>query len=153
MNIKVLSRLTIPLAFLAFTIMAANAADSCISPLPKYKITTPAEEMPKDISRFVGVWNGYWEDNDKDALCHTLVVKKVALKGKKIKVWAIYSHGTYAGWDINKGNYSSYKGRIKDNKLTLKLKNGRSVSYQFTSDNDILVGIYNKGTFGEFVRQ
>ena len=110
-------------------------ASGCTTPLPQnLEITQPGADVPADLAGFVGKWgNGKWDGK----LCHTLVVLGVNQGGNAS---AIYSWGTYAGWDVTQGN-SRRVGTIENGKLTLeRFGNGAEAAYWF--EGDALRGSY-----------
>lgn len=116
------------------------AKNNCIdqTPLPEpMSVTPPGGDVSDEISRFSGMWsNGKWDNK----LCATLVVTSVDAAGN---AKAIYSHGTYSGWDIRQPEYSYHSGKITDGKLTLEtFSNDADVSYWFSDDK--LMGSYTK---------
>lgn len=112
------------------------------TPLPNsLEITPPDSNLPADTARFVGIWsNGKWDDK----LCHTLAVLSLDADGS---AEAIYSYGTYAGWNIRKAEYFKSQGTIADGKLTLEtFRNGAKAVYWFSGDD--LKGSYTNSNGG-----
>lgn len=73
------------------------------------KITPPGNDVPKEITRFSGIWYGFW-DNGRAT---TLVVKKV----KPPKAEVIYSYGPLG--KEKEGGFKSHQAIIESNKLTV----------------------------------
>ena len=129
--------------------LAGSDGNDCLgeSPLPKYKIKAPASNVPKEVANFSGVWIGMWEDGIRGGLCHTLVVTRVKANGRA-KV--IYSTGVYPPWNLRRGSYGRFSGKIKEDELSFKLRNGILVTYRLV-DNE-LEGTYGGRTYGSFKR-
>ncbi|MBC8270135.1 MAG: hypothetical protein H8E36_15440 [Rhodospirillaceae bacterium] len=116
------------------------AEGGCLAETPlstDLSISPPSADVPDDIARFSGVWgNGKWDDK----LCHTLAVVSIDADGN---AEAIYSYGTYSGWDIRKAEYFKPNGKIADGKLTLEtFRNGAKAVYWFSGD--VLKGSYTR---------
>ena len=138
--------------FLAVAIMLFSNAGSALagggkdcvgkSPLPGYNMEILSADIPKKLSNFYGVWDGFWRDRNRhqDGLCHTFVVKNIEPDGT---VSVIYSTGKYRPWDISRGSYYNVKGKIKNGELSVTLQNGVNVSYRFSYDE--LLGNYKSG--------
>ena len=108
-----------------------HATDDCTTPLPRnMEVVAPTPTTPVEFAKFVGVWGGgKWDDK----LCHTLVVESVDPRGN---VRAIYSYGTYEGWDIHNADWFRPTGTIKGGVLKLTtFRNGAEVTYRMEGDS------------------
>jgi len=124
-------------------VVKGNCIDQ--TPLPQpVPMNQPSEDVPNEISRFFGVWsNGKW--NEK--LCTTLAVTSVDAAGN---AKAIYSYGTYAGWNIQQPNQFETSGEITNDRLRLEtFGNGADVSYWFSDGK--LKGTYTRNDNTSYV--
>ncbi len=103
----------------------------CNSPLPRSgpKLTQPADDVPADVAKFIGVWNGQIGGQ----VCNTLVVEKIDKEGNAS---VLYSWGAYPLWGVNQPGWRVSSATLdKSGKLVLeKFPNGAQATYWFTED-------------------
>jgi hypothetical protein len=115
----------------------APLSATCETPLPEdVSVERPAPNLTPEQARLFGTWgNGKWDG----VLCNTLVVEAIDEKGN---VKAIYSWGTYSGWNIWKGQNRVFGKLIEDNKIRFEFGNGAIVTYWFSGEE--LEGTYDR---------
>jgi hypothetical protein len=123
--------------------MQAATAKECTreTPLPaEVRLSAPGPEVPEAVARFAGVWIGAGLDEGREALCHTLVVEEVLANGY---ARVIFSHGTYAGWNIWQPHFVHATGRIVEGELRfhLPVPEHPRLAYRFVGE--ALQGSYN----------
>ncbi len=99
-------------------------------PLPDdITIVDPAEDVPKDIAAFSGVWEGEWGNRSKGVL----IVEEINSKEAKV----ILSQGKGQGIYTQPGNYERYKAIVTPENLKLEFRYGERELYTFSMQNDL----------------
>lgn len=108
----------------------------------------PSNKVGKELSRFVGVYNGRWAGK----LAHTLIIQEVKNGGTAN---GFYAWGKYKRWQIFAPGCVRFIGKIVNGKLTAKLPNGAKVTYWFGKTKRLhgtfLLG--GRTTRGQFKKQ
>ncbi|MHC4984381.1 MAG: hypothetical protein ACYTF6_14590 [Planctomycetota bacterium] len=95
------------------------------TPIPSdTELIAPAGNVPDEIARFAGVWNGAWRDRDA---CTNLVVEELHPNGF---VRIVYSYGAYEPRDVPRVGFFRTTGRIVDGGLRLTAPNGVDLTYR-----------------------
>ena len=99
-------------------------------PLPDdITIVAPAEDVPKDIAAFSGVWEGTWINRSKGVL----IVEEINSKEAKV----ILSQGKGQGIYTQPGNYERYKAIVTPENLKLEFRYGERELYTFSMQNNL----------------
>jgi hypothetical protein len=100
-------------------------------PLPDdITIVAPAEDVPKDIAAFSGVWEGIWVWNRSKGV---LIVEEINSKEAKV----IISRGKGQGIYTQPGNYERYKAIVTPENLKLEFSYGENQWYTFSMQNNL----------------
>jgi hypothetical protein len=121
----------------------AAAAKDCAreTPLPAdVRLITPGPEVPEAIARFAGAWIGAWDDEGREALCHTLVVEEVLAYGY---ARVIYSRGTSVSQDIRQPTFLRATGEIIGGALRFHLPGPFRPNLAYRFDGETLRGTFN----------
>ena len=90
--------------------------------------------LDADLSRFIGVYDGYWAGQ----LSHTLIISRVTAGGH---AEGYYAHGVVDGWRIDRPGCGPVRGQIHGNEVVFTLRNSARVTYRFRG-KDMLEGSY-----------
>ena len=100
-------------------------------PLPDdITIVAPAEDVPKDIAAFSGVWEGEWVWNRSKGV---LIVEEINSKEAKV----IISRGKGQGIYTQAGDYQRYKAIVTPENLKLEFSYGDREWYTFSMQNNL----------------
>ena len=106
-------------------------------PLPEdLKIVAPAEDIPKDIAAFSGVWEGEWPVLGIEAV---LVVEEINSKEAQI----IYAKGKLSGFYESPARYERATARVIPEKRQIKFALGARNKYTFSIESNLeqIIGI------------
>jgi hypothetical protein len=110
---------------------AAELAAASDVPLPdQIEIVEPAAEVPDNVRKFLGRWEGKWGTE----LNHIFIVTSVSASGA---AEAIYAYGDAPKWNVER-DWHRVRGTISGNKLDLpRFPNSAEVSYTLQSDGTL----------------
>ena len=96
------------------------------APLPdNAKIIAPAEDIPKEIAAFSGVWEGNWPDLGADI---DLIVEEIDTQ----KAHVIYCRGKSSGLYTFPASCQRYQTMMKRENPQINFARGESVLYTFS---------------------
>ncbi len=126
-------RAGLTIGFLLVIVRAATDAEAkdCRreTPLPaEIQLTAPGPEVPEEIARFAGVWNGAWYEEGVPGLCNSLVVERLYPNGF---AELIDSYGFHVPLDIKTPGYFRAVGRVKDGVLTYFNRSGKRLEFRW----------------------
>ena len=100
-------------------------------PLPEdLKIVAPAEDIPKDIAAFSGVWEGEWPVLGIEAV---LVVEEINSKEARI----IYAKGKLSGFYESPASYERATARVIPEKRQIKFALGARDKFTFSIESNL----------------
>ncbi|HEV2054337.1 MAG TPA: serine hydrolase domain-containing protein [Methylomirabilota bacterium] len=107
------------------------------------RIVPPSPNVPPDVSRFSGAWNGAWKDRTgADAQCHTLVVEEVFPNGFARVIYSLGTHEPWAAWQPRSWRAS---GRIVDGVLRFQLPTVEKPDLTYRFADGGLAGVFKRG--------
>ena len=100
-------------------------------PLPEdLKIVAPAEDIPKEIAAFSGVWEGEWPVLGTEAV---LVVEEINSKEARI-IWA---KGKLSGFYESPASYERATARVIPEKRQIKFALGARNKFTFSIESNL----------------
>ena len=100
-------------------------------PLPEdLKIVAPAEDIPKEIAAFSGVWEGEWPAIGPEAV---LVVEEINSKEARI-IWA---KGKLSGFYESPASYERATARVIPEKRQIKFALGARDKFTFSIESNL----------------
>ena len=100
-------------------------------PLPEdLKIVAPAEDIPKEIAAFSGVWEGEWPVLGTEAV---LVVEEINSKEARI-IWA---KGKLSGFYESPASYERATARVIPEKRQIKFAFGARTKFTFSIESNL----------------
>ena len=100
-------------------------------PLPEnIKIVAPAEDIPKEIAAFSGVWEGEWPVFGNEAV---LVVEEINSKEARI-IWA---KGKLSGFYESPASYERVTARVIPEKRQIKFALGARDKFTFSIESNL----------------
>jgi hypothetical protein len=114
------------------------------SPLPDdVRIEKPGPEVPPELARFSGAWNGAWLDLlGRPQLCHTLVVERVYRLGFAD---VVYSYGVSAAWGLSEPGWYRITAQINDGLLYFRQRFGTQYVAYAMQDSFVMGSIEGQG--------
>lgn len=149
MKLKVLVAAMASVMVFAISADPASAACKGKGPFGGYKVVVPSDDVPEEMARFSGVWDGTWLWNNR-TLCHTVAVEKISPSGDVVLVYSVAAYDQYYGWHTRvKGSIGMY-GNLTFT-VTNPVQQKHSFVYYYKGDE--LTGIANRKHSGSVRRR